>query len=45
MALIGGATAVYLGLAWLFRCHEIAELHEIMVHRDAEAASVSGLAL
>lgn len=27
--MIAGATALYLGLAWLFRCHEIHEVYGI----------------
>lgn len=42
-ALIGGASAIYLGLAWLFRCHEIAELYEIALHRDPETPNLAGL--
>jgi putative peptidoglycan lipid II flippase len=31
--LIGGATALYLALAWIFRCHEIEEVYGIAVRR------------
>jgi putative peptidoglycan lipid II flippase len=34
-ALIAGATALYLGLAWLFRCHEIQEVYGIATRRRA----------
>jgi len=33
-ALIIGATAIYLGLAWAFRCPEIEEVYGIAVRRD-----------
>jgi putative peptidoglycan lipid II flippase len=33
--LIVGATALYLALAWIFRCHEIAEVYGIAVRRSA----------
>ncbi|HXJ04422.1 MAG TPA: murein biosynthesis integral membrane protein MurJ [Candidatus Acidoferrum sp.] len=33
--LIAGATALYLGLAWLFRCHEIHEVYGIATRRRA----------
>jgi putative peptidoglycan lipid II flippase len=32
-ALIAGATALYLGLAWIFRCHEIEEIYGIATRR------------
>jgi putative peptidoglycan lipid II flippase len=32
-ALIAGATALYLGLAWLFRCHEIQEVYGIATRK------------
>jgi len=37
--LLGGATALYLGLAWVFRCHEIEEIYGIATRRkrDGEA--------
>src|SRR5690242_1759615 len=35
--LIAGATALYLGLAWLFRCHEIQEVYGIATRRRAGA--------
>lgn len=35
--LIAGATALYLGLAWLFRCHEIHEVYGIATRRRASA--------
>jgi len=33
--LIAGATALYLALAWLFRCHEIQEVYGIATRRRA----------
>jgi putative peptidoglycan lipid II flippase len=36
-ALIVGATALYLALAWLFRCHEIEEVYGIATRRTAGA--------
>jgi len=33
--LIFGATALYLGLAWIVRCHEIEEVYGIAVRRQA----------
>jgi putative peptidoglycan lipid II flippase len=36
-ALILGATALYLALAWLFRCHEIEEVYGIATRRTAGA--------
>ncbi len=35
LALIGGATAVYLALAWLLRCPEIEEVYGIALRREA----------
>ena len=35
--LIVGATALYLALAWLFRCHEIEEVYGIATRRAAGA--------
>jgi putative peptidoglycan lipid II flippase len=37
-ALILGATALFLALAWLFRCHEIEEVYGIATRRTAGAA-------
>ena len=34
-ALIVGATALYLALAWIFRCHEIEEVYGIALRRRA----------
>lgn len=34
--LIFGATALYLALAWIFRCHEIQEVYGIAVRRRAD---------
>jgi hypothetical protein len=31
--LIVGATALYLGLAWVFRCHELEEIYGIASRR------------
>ncbi len=40
IALITGATVIYLALAWLFRCPEIEEVYGIAIRRDrAEAVS------
>src|SRR5258707_15251851 len=36
-ALIVGATALYLALAWLFRCHEIEEVYGIATRRTVGA--------
>jgi hypothetical protein len=33
IGLIVGATALYLGLTWLFRCHEIEEVYGIATRR------------
>jgi len=38
-ALILGATALYLALAWLFRCHEIEEVYGIATRRGAGGGS------
>jgi putative peptidoglycan lipid II flippase len=38
-ALIVGATALYLALAWLFRCHEIEEVYGIATRRTAGATN------
>jgi hypothetical protein len=38
-ALIIGATAIYLALAWLFRCHEIEEVYGIATRRSAGAGN------
>ena len=35
--LIGGATVLFLALAWIFRCHEIQEVYGIAVRRRADA--------
>jgi len=32
-ALIGGATVLYLALAWIFRCSEIEEIYGIATRR------------
>jgi putative peptidoglycan lipid II flippase len=43
VALIGGATLAYLGLAWLFRCDEIQEVYGIAFRRDVVEAGKTGL--
>jgi putative peptidoglycan lipid II flippase len=40
--LIAGATVLYLGLAWLFRCHEIQEVYGIATRRRAGAGDGFG---
>lgn len=42
-ALIVGATVVYLGLAWLFRCPEIEEVYGIAVRGERREAGPSAL--
>jgi putative peptidoglycan lipid II flippase len=42
LALLGGATALYIGLAWLFRCHELEEIYGIATRR--RTAEDAGLA-
>lgn len=37
--MIAGATALYLGLAWLFRCHEIHEVYGIATRQTAGAGN------
>jgi hypothetical protein len=37
LALLGGATLLYLGTAWLFRCHELEEIYGIATRRRAPA--------
>ncbi|MGC1619303.1 MAG: murein biosynthesis integral membrane protein MurJ [Candidatus Acidiferrum sp.] len=37
--MIAGATALYLGLAWLFRCHEIHEVYGIATRQTATAGN------
>jgi peptidoglycan biosynthesis protein MviN/MurJ (putative lipid II flippase) len=39
LALIIGATGLYLGTAWLFRCHELEEIYGIATRRRAVAGS------
>jgi len=36
-AMIGGATGLYLTLAWLFRCHEVQEVYGIAVRRRTDS--------
>jgi putative peptidoglycan lipid II flippase len=38
-ALIVGATALYLGLAWIFRCHEMEEIYGIALRRNRSGAA------
>jgi len=40
-ATIAGASAVYLGLTWMFRSIELKEVYEIVFHRQV-AADISG---
>jgi hypothetical protein len=37
--LIVGATALYLGLAWIFRCHEMEEIYGIALRRGRNGAA------
>ena len=39
LALILGATGLYLGLAWVFRCHEMEEIYGIATRRRSPATS------
>jgi hypothetical protein len=32
--LLGGATGLYLALAWVFRCHEIEEIYGIATRKN-----------
>jgi putative peptidoglycan lipid II flippase len=41
-ALILGASASYLILTWILRCHEITEVYGIALHGDTESISASG---
>ena len=34
IALIGGATLLYIGLTWIFRCPEIEEVYGIATRRE-----------
>ncbi len=43
MALIAGATIVYLALAWLFRCPEIEEVYGIAVRRERPEPGPPGM--
>ena len=43
IALIGGATLSYLGLAWLLRCSEVHEVYGIAFRRNAVAGGKIGL--
>jgi putative peptidoglycan lipid II flippase len=43
ISLIGGATVLYLGLTWLFRCTEIHEIYGIALHREGVEPEKSGL--
>ena len=40
MGLILGATAVYLALAWILRCHEMSEVYGIALHGDREPEAI-----
>jgi peptidoglycan biosynthesis protein MviN/MurJ (putative lipid II flippase) len=42
-SLIAGATGIYLGLAWMLRCYEIAEFYGIATRREGEAAGAFGM--
>jgi putative peptidoglycan lipid II flippase len=44
VALIGGATLTYLGLAWALRCGEISEVYGIAFHSAATAPGKQGIA-
>jgi hypothetical protein len=37
--LIGGATVLYLALAWIFRCPEIEEVYGIATRRNREGTA------
>jgi hypothetical protein len=37
--LLIGATALYLGLAWVFRCHEMEEIYGIATRRRTPASA------
>jgi hypothetical protein len=39
LALLIGATALYIGMAWLFRCHELEEIYGIATRRRTPAAA------
>ena len=43
VAMIGGATLTYLGLAWVLRCHEIHEVYGIAFRTDRTEAGKMGL--
>jgi hypothetical protein len=42
VGMITGATALYLGLAWVFRCHELEEIYGIATRRKGSAAFAEG---
>jgi putative peptidoglycan lipid II flippase len=42
-ALLAGATATYLLLAWTMRCVELSEIYGIAMHAEPEAAGMAGL--
>ncbi len=44
VALIGGATLTYLGLAWALRCGELSEVYGIAIHSGATEAGKQGIA-
>ena len=43
IAMVGGATLAYLGLAWLMRCDEIHEVYGIAFRRDGAGTGKMGL--
>jgi hypothetical protein len=43
IAMIGGATLAYLGLAWLLHCDEIHEVYGIAFRRDPAETGKMGL--
>ncbi len=43
IAMIGGATLAYLGLAWVLRCDEIREVYGIAFHRDRAETGKNGI--
>jgi putative peptidoglycan lipid II flippase len=43
VAMIGGATLTYLGLAWILRCHEIHEVYGIAFRADGSESGKMGL--
>jgi hypothetical protein len=43
IAMIGGATLIYLGLAWVLHCDEIHEVYGIAFRRDPAGTGKMGL--